>query len=219
MKPEAHSSVHKWGYLLILIVTYTLAGCGWLELEVAPGGLIFQDDFSIQSSGWDRLNEAEFTTDYADGGYHIRINEPETILWARPKLALTDVRVLVSASRLGGPKDNSFGIICRYEDANNFDFFLISSDGYSGIGTFQDGVKTLLTGEAMLPSEAILKEERTNHLQADCVGDQLSFYVNGALVGRVSASRNAHGDVGLIAGTGQAAGTDILFDNFTVTRP
>lgn len=203
----------------LLILVSAIQGCSWLDLEVPPGGLIFQDDFSIRSSGWDRLNEAAFTTDYDAGGYRITINKPETMLWARPKLDLEDVRIVVSASRLGGPQDNNFGIICRYRDANNFDFFLISSDGYSGIGTFEDGVKSILTGDTMLPSKAVLQEQRTNHLQAECAGDQLTFFVNGAMVGRVTASRNTHGDVGLIAGTGKAAGTDILFDHFAVTRP
>jgi hypothetical protein len=203
----------------LLILCYFLAGCGWFEMDVPPGGIIFQDDFTVPGSGWDRLNEDEHTADYENGGYRITVHEPATLLWARPKLDLIDVRVIVSATKLGGPDDNSYGIICRYQDANNFHFFLISSDGYSGIGTFQDGVKSLLTGEAMLPSEAILKGDQTNHLQADCVGDRLIFFVNGAQVGSVIASNNAHGDVGLIAGTGDITGTDILFDNFSVTKP
>jgi hypothetical protein len=201
------------------VLSCFLVGCGWFELDVPPGGIIFQDDFTIPGSGWDRLNEEEHVTDYEGGGYRIIVREPQTLLWARPKLDLDDVRIVVSATRLSGPNDNSYGIICRYQNANNFHFFLISSDGYSGIGTFEDGVKSLLTGEAMLPTEAILKGDRTNHLKADCIGNRLTFTVNGAQVGSVRAPTDLHGDVGLIAGTGVIAGTDILFDNFSVTRP
>lgn len=205
--------------IIVFVCCLSLAGCNWFELNVPPGGIIFQDDFTIPASGWDRLNEEEHVTEYQNGGYRIAVHEPETLLWARPKLDLLDVRIVVSATKLSGPDDNSYGIICRYQDANNFHFFLISSDGYSGIGTFTDGVKTLLTGEAMLPSEAIFEGDHTNHLQAECVENRLIFTVNGAQVGFAHAEIDLHGDVGLIAGTGEIPGTDILFDNFSVTRP
>jgi hypothetical protein len=71
----------------------------------------------------------------------------------------------------------------------------------------------------MLPSEAINQGEATNHIRADCVGEQLSLYINGALVTQAVATNWLGGDVGLIAGTYDKPGTNILFENFSVLLP
>lgn len=31
-----------------------------------------------------------------------------------------DVRIEVDAAKIGGPDDNDFGVICRYQDIDNF---------------------------------------------------------------------------------------------------
>lgn len=95
----------------------------------------------------------------------------------------------------------------------------MSSDGYCGIGIYQDGQEILLSSEAMLPSEVIHQGEDTNHIRADCVGEELSLYINGALVAQAIATDWTRGDVGLIAGTYDKPGTDVHFENFSVLLP
>ena len=207
---------------LILIASAVLTlcqACNLLEPPVESGPVLFQDDFSRTASGWDRYSDDTYLTDYQNGGYRIAIFTPETNVWARPHLDFGDTRMQVLATKVNGPDDNVFGVLCRYQDAQNFYFFLISSDGYCGIGIYQDGGEILLSGDAMLPSEAINQGEDTNHIRADCVGEELSLYINGALAAQAVALEWAQGDVGLIAGTYDQAGTDILFENFSVLLP
>jgi hypothetical protein len=71
----------------------------------------------------------------------------------------------------------------------------------------------------MLPSDAIQTGSGMNHLRADCIGDQLFFYVNGRLLTQVSDSEFPSGDVGILAGTFNEPGVDIVFDNFVVVKP
>jgi hypothetical protein len=193
-----------------------LSACALLELPAEPGSVLFQDDFSRASSGWDRYRDTIYSTDYTGEAYRIHVLQPNTDAWANPGLDLTDAQVEVDATKAGGPDDNVFGLICRYQDPRNFYFFLASSDGYTGIGVYKDGRRRLLTDESLLPHPAVARGAASNHLRADCVGFRLEFYVNGQWVAGAAAAEWDHGDVGLIAGTYALGGTEILFDNFSV---
>jgi hypothetical protein len=193
-----------------------LAAC---DVSADPGEVVFQDDFSRAVSGWDRYYDATHSSDYHEEAYRIHVLESNTDAWAVPHLDLDDVQIEVDATKLGGPDDNVYGVLCRYKDARNFYFFLVSSDGYSGIGVYKDGRRRLLTDESLLPSEAVNRGEVLNHIRADCNGYLLRLFVNGHLVAETQAAEFSSGDVGLIAGTYGQPGAEILFDNFSVLQP
>ena len=69
------------------------------------------------------------------------------------------------------------------------------------------------------PSEQINQGNATNAIRADCVGDNLTLYANGTILADVRDSRFTSGDVGLIAGTFDIPGAEILFDDFVVRQP
>lgn len=188
--------------------------------ESPASDVLFQDDFSSTNSGWDRVDNEEGMTDYQDDGYRIYVPTDDTELWANPGLDFGDVQIEVDALRQAGPEDNDFGVICRYQDVDNFYYMLITSDGYYGIFKVKDGDANLLGGsDSMGTSSKIKSGSETNHIRADCVGDTLTLYVNGQELDSQQDSDFATGDVGLIAGTYTEAGTDIWFDNFTVLEP
>lgn len=183
------------------------------------GDVLFQDDFSNSASGWDRVKAVEGEANYGQDFYNIRVLQPRHSVWANPGLSFTDVRIEVDAFKSGGPDNNSFGVICRAKDKDNFYFFILSSDGYYGIGRYNGQEQVLLGSKAMQPSEKILKGEATNHIRADCIGDRLALYVNGEKIAEAQDSQLPSGDVGLIAGTFDTPGTDIRFSHFSVLQP
>ncbi len=185
----------------------------------ATGNVLFSDDFSSTDSGWDRRSDEQVITDYSSGGYRIWVNDTNSDYWANPGRSFTDVRVEVQATKIGGPDDNDFGLICRYQNTDNFYFALVSSDGYAGIGKTSSGGQALLTGENLESADAILQGNITNSLRFDCQGNSLTLLVNGSRIATVTDSDFDEGDVGLIAGTYNTPGTDILFDDFKVLRP
>jgi hypothetical protein len=209
---------HQLSALALGLLAAGLSGCGSL-LPSAPGAVLFQDDFTRSSTGWDTFDEPEYRADYVDGALHLRVNAPDQLAWSTPDFNLGDVRLEVDTTALSGPVDNAFGLVCRFQDPNNFYFLLISSDGYSGIGVVRDGQRSLLTGAAMLPDDHILQGLASNHLRADCAGSRLSLYINGALADEAAAADWGTGDVGVIVGTYDTPGAEIQFDNFTVANP
>jgi len=181
--------------------------------------VLFQDNFSNPASGWDRLDEPEGVTDYAAGVYRMVVNEADTDIWANPGLDFGDVQIEVDATKVGGDDNNDFGLICRYQDTENFYFLIISSDGYYGIGKVVAGDQQLIGTDSMPPSDAINQGNAHNHLRADCAGKTLRLFANGELLAEYEDDQFSSGDVGLIAGTFDSPGTEIHFDNFMVLEP
>jgi len=185
----------------------------------APSNILFQDDFSDPKSGWHTLRDGDQLIDYEQDGLRFYVTETQFDFWSIPSLSFEDVHIDVIAVKLGGPDDNDFGVICRYQDEEHFYGFLISSDGYFGISKMVDGEHTLLGSEEMQPTDAINPGAASNAIAVDCIGDKLSLTVNGTKLLEVEDSDYTRGDIGLLAGTFDSPGVDILFDNFIVTRP
>ncbi|MGA9533861.1 MAG: hypothetical protein WBR18_14170 [Anaerolineales bacterium] len=112
---------------LIALVTVTLSACA-VTMSVRSGEVQFQDDFSRPISGWDQHHDSTYDADYRQGMYAIQVHEADTDVWATVGLTFDDVKVQVEASKIQGPDNNIFGVLCRYQDARNFYFFVISSD-------------------------------------------------------------------------------------------
>ncbi len=203
----------------ILLLAVVVSACTTLTPKVNPGEVLFQDDFSRPSSGWDRYEDETYKSDYEDEMYIIMIQQQNTEAWALPGLSFKDVIINVESSKVAGPDNNVYGVICRYQDSGNFTFFLISSDGYTGIGAYINGEKELLSHPTLLPSDAVETDDGSNYLRAECVGEQLRLMVNGQLVAQAIAQNVIMGDVGLIAGSYQNSGVKIRFDNFSTVQP
>jgi hypothetical protein len=182
------------------------------------GSVLFQDDFSRPISGWDRFMTAEGTMDYDAAGFRMLVNSLNTNFWSTPHKNFVDVRMEVDAGKLGGPDENRIGLLCRFT-GNDYYFFLISSDGFYGIGIYTGGQAVLLGQSEMQASSNIKKGLAVNHLRADCVGNTLTFYVNGFQLISAQDARLKSGDIGLLTGTFAQPGVDVIFDNFVALKP
>ena len=189
-----------------------------LDQSLPSGSVLFQDDFSRPITGFDHFMAAEGIMDYDSGGYRILVNALQTNFWATPRRNFADVRMEVDTGKLGGPDENRIGLLCRYTDGNYY-FFLVSSDGFYGIGIFFSGQAILLGQNEMQANVNIKKGLAVNHLRADCAGNTFTFYVNGFRVASAQDITLQSGDVGLLAGTFGQAGVDVIFDNFVVLKP
>jgi len=188
------------------------------DQTVLSGSVLFQDDFTRPISGWDRFKTTEGTMDYNASGYRILVDSLNTNFWSTPHKNFADVRIEVDAGKLGGPDENRIGLICRYT-GDDYYFFLISSDGFYGIGIYKSGQAVLLGQSEMQANSNIKTGLAVNHLRADCAGDKFTFYVNGFQVASVQDATLKSGDVGLLAGTFAQPGVDVIFDNFVALKP
>ncbi len=186
---------------------------------IEPGTVLFSDDFSKTPSGWGIWSSEGGMVEYQDGGLRVRVDDTFFDFWSVSGKNFTNVHVEVDATKLAGPEDNDYGVICRYVNKNNFYMLVASSDGYYGIAKVKDGQYSMLGSDQLQYSSVLLPGQATNHLRADCVGDELILYANGVKLIGVQDADFSSGDVGLVAGAYQVKGVDILFDNFVVKLP
>ncbi len=207
--------------LALALTTGCLAAGG--EDPCAGGGVLFGDDFAdADACGWVRYNQGGAVVAIEDGMLRLTTSQPGQVWWTNPGRDFEDVIVTVQARQLAGPDDNAFGVICRYQNEQNFYIFLISGDGYYAIGKYQSGqpdIEYLTGGGEYLFSDIINQGEATNQIRASCQGDQLSLSVNGLLLDNVRDSSFIIGDVGLAASTFQPGTTSVSFDNLQVLAP
>lgn len=189
------------------------------ELVTQSGQALYHDDFSNPADGWPQTVSANGILRYADGTYQMLVQSAGYDLRAVSGQNYGDVQIEVDATRLAGPVDNRFGLICRFQDMDNFYVFIISSDGYYAIGKIKNGAASLLGQEMMAYSTAIVQGSSPNHLRFDCIGNTLTGTVNGQAIAITNDAEYSGGDAGLIAGAFDETGVEVSFDNFMVIKP
>ena len=183
----------------------------------------FEDDFSgDQDCGWLEYNRGGAVAAIEEGNLTISTSSPGEIWWTNPERNFTDAIVEVTTEQIAGPDDNAYGIICRYQDEENFYLFLISGDGYYAIGKYksgQDRVTYLTEDGQFVKSEQINQGVAVNQIQASCVGNELALTVNGYPLLTVIDSDFVTGDIGLALSALQQGTVEVEFDDLKVTAP
>lgn len=199
----------------LVFLAGVLSGCSQLYPVDPETRLVFQDDFTNPESGWHVQAGPAGSMGYQESLFWIQVQAPQTNLVATLPESFwfpADLEVEVQARKAVGSNDNLFGLICRYQDDLNYYWFVISSDGYYGIGKVKEGQVTLINRDQMPPSEVIQQNDSWNHLRATCIDSSLSLYVNGHLVDQQQDGDFASGNIGLIAGSGAAGQGIVTFD-------
>jgi len=215
--------------LSMLSLLPLLAACDMLPFA-DPGpdacnnnGALFADDFSgEQNCGWLEYNRGGAVTVIEEGVLNISTSNPGEIWWTNPGRSFDDVVIDATSKQVGGPDDNAYGLICRYQDEENFYLFLISGDGFYAIGKYKSGedrVIYLTEDGQFAQSDQINQGAATNQIQARCVGNELSLAVNGYPLLTVNDSDFVSGDIGLAASALQQGTVAVEFDDLTVSGP
>ena len=203
---------------IALASIWILAAC---TPRVESGAVLFEDDFEVAGSGWPEQSDVEAITGYEDGAYAIDVHVSQLTVWASAGKDFSDVIIETNARTAAGPEDNGFGVICRYQDDDNFYFMLVSADGFYGIGTVVEREARFIHGEAdiMDYSASLPTDYETLDIRATCVGDRLTLAINAEELATATATDFQTGDVGLIARSFLEPGVEVRFDNFKVTQP
>lgn len=213
---------------LLIVLAVIFSGCSLVPTASVigngngseqPDGTFDYDDFSDNTSGWDRLETDLGGTDYMDGAYHIFIDEKHTDYFSTLYRTYENIGLQVDAKRVEGPVDNNYGLVCRFQDEKNFYAGMISSDGYYGLLKIENGQYSVIGHDAMIFSDSLASPDGSYTLRMDCYQDFLFLYVNGDLLDVQQDDTFSSGDIGLIAGSFENIGVHIQFDNFYLIDP
>lgn len=214
----------------ILFVTFLviLNGCSAIrEIQFSQdklpwkssGDILLEDDFSDDTTGWEIVNNVYELKGYSSEGYLISINNNNGRSISTSGLQFGDIKMEVQTHKLTGSNDSYLGLVCRYQDNQNYYRFFITPDGYTGIVKVVNGLSTTLPGGKMSYDHAVIQDDGTNLLEVSCIGNQLTLSVNGKLAVSTTDDQLEQGDAGVFAETGQNGAGSFIFNQFIVTKP
>jgi hypothetical protein len=190
--------------------------------NLQPGGnVLFADSFDDPQSGWDVRQTENGASGYQNGRYFIRVDKPKYQLWSTPGESFVgDVVIEVTVGLASGPQENEMGVICRYQDKGNFVYGSVGADGYYAIVEIKNDTATILTGAGKYrQADAIPVGSETYLIRLACEGDRYTLFVDGEQIDSASSGAFSGGDAGLLAGTFDQGGVEIVFDDFKVSTP
>jgi S1-C subfamily serine protease len=180
------------------------------------GSVVFEDDFSTVKGKWLWSGSAGEIS-HVENELQIEVVESEYFIWGLAGQSISDVIVDVDARVIQQAGDGDFGIICRYQDNENFYGMEISEDGYYAIWKYVSGKYIPLVD--WKPSSLLADTSSGVHLTASCVDDLLALSVNGEYLAETRDGDFSSGDVGLVSGTLEKSPLITRFDNLVVSKP
>ena len=186
--------------------------------EIPTGSsILYQDDFSNQNSGWDVGGGDSADRRYAGGRYEIEVITDNFYAWSNPGRTFGDVVITTTAQAVESTGEGDYGVLCRYQDTDNFYALEISEDGYYSIWKAEDGEFIALVDWEY--SSSVPQDGSPVTITAACVADSLTLAANGVQLAQVFDSSFAGGDIGLIAGTWDRGGLVMGYQEIVVHQP
>lgn len=181
------------------------------------GSAYFADDFSTQG-GWAVKDEPNrYSYGYDDGRYRISILVKNLEIWSIRDQKVKDVIIETEMLDPSGGEAGYFGVVCRWEDVDNYYRLTIGLDGTAAIAKKKNGgVQELLS---IKPSQADELLKPPIKLRAVCQGNTLALYIQGTKLLEVADDDHDAGSFGVLAGSKAAPGITIYFDNYVVYMP
>lgn len=177
----------------------------------------YSDNFDTPDQGnWTVFNESGVVSEWRNGRFAFDFSESMiTATSPTNDLDLNDVIVQVEVYRVGDVLENDMGLVCRYQDQDNYYSLSFGTDNYVSINKYVAGTWTPLFNEFV---DADLSAEY-HKVAISCIGTELSLYIDEQLMARVNDSDFSTGDVGIISGTYEEVPVVLEFDNFLVYTP
>lgn len=183
-----------------------------------PGGdIILLEEFNDNSNNWylDEYNEAAV----AISGGHLVMDVYTENTYVYSELMQNNYESIiigVDIDIINPAYDGDIGLICGYQDENNFTALEITEDGFYTIWAYSNSQYNALIEWT---KSDIIPENGPYTLSAYCGPDRLAFGVNGTLLVESNNPDYRAGYVGLIAGTYENPNISVGFDNFMIIQP
>lgn len=179
--------------------------------------LVYEDDFSDSFGGWDDAFDTYTRKVYGNNRYQIEVNASNLVAWGLANRDVSDFEMEVEAKLEDGDDKNSYGLLFRFQDRDNFYRFDISGDGYFLLSKFADGEWTNL--HDWTASDAINIDGSANILRIAAFGPDITTWVNGQELTSVTDDSLTHGNFGFFAGTFAEPYAWVSFDNLKLWTP
>jgi hypothetical protein len=183
------------------------------------GQLREQEGFDLDNGRFGWVNEGDHgSIKYTNGYLAMNVNDDSYVYTIyQPPINLKNVIMSVDVNVVKPVGIGDYGFICRFKDKKNYYYLGASEDHTFAIERMEDDNITALIAwdySIYIPKSSSLT------IQAACVGNKLSFGINGQLIGEVTDDHFQDGKVGLMIDTPEKSEQlFVYFDNFMVYTP
>lgn len=179
--------------------------------------IFYSDDFDTPDDGnWTTFNESAVISEWRNGRFAFDFNESMmTATSPTNDVYLSDVVVQMEVYRMGDVLENDMGLVCRYQDTDNYYGLSFGNDNYVTIYKNVAGNWTSLSNEFV---DTDLSGE-FHKVMISCIGAELTLFIDEQLMASATDGDLLTGDVGLISGTYDSVPVVLEFDNFIVYTP
>lgn len=208
--------------VLFLLLVGSLAGCAQADSGVLAADVLFHDEFVAgQMAPWQLEGDALGRSSVVNEQLILELNAPHIMQFVTlPQQTFHDFVLDVQARPLKGDLANSYGVLFRLQDANQFYRFELTGSGTymlerrNGDGSWTRFIEDWTAHPAIQQGHHV-----TNRIRVQAIGSAISVYVNDNLVQQVDDSAYAAGQIALDAGTFGDGLMQVAFDNVVVRRP
>jgi hypothetical protein len=197
-----------------------------LSTSAPQASRTYTEDFSTTNGAWPEVTTDNYEVGYSNmQNYSISLLQPNRLAYVVPPHHLQEpfMNVIVSVNVRPGLQDGAFGILCGFQDANNFYAVKVSGTQYSIYKVVQ-GKTTFLTDPQWKPTDNIQKLDNNGYINllVNCMGSSIGVQINnfGQKVVMDDANSFPTGDVAIFAASGTTKGYDsyntIFFDDFSL---
>lgn len=189
------------------------------------------DDFSSDALGWPVFNDGKTIIQYEDGQYSFHIKESEYYDWSYVPITFGPTDISFDVNGLDGPQNGTFGVLCGYQDENNYDYveFSLGDRSYM-IGQYVNGEDIPLTqknaqGQYWQEANALNQSpSAANRIAISCYPDFITLYINDTWVTEASVQKpfDNLGEMALFVyaySSPDKNGYKVFFDNVEVFTP
>lgn len=146
------------------------------------GDLLYTTTFDAYNDEWD-LPKGRQAANIVDGELVLTESSGflDSVFYARlDSRQFRNFDLHVQTRQAEGDNDNSYGVIFRWRDVDNFYRFEISGDGYYRLSKTKAGVTENIT--QWIPSDLIHAGQASNQISIVAKEDTFTFYINGQRV-------------------------------------
>lgn len=186
----------------------------------AAGTVLLSDDFSSpDANGWTVRDSGDYGNEIRDGEYLVWVDNDAAEYVANTGFAdgdFGDVRIEVTATELSGDPSAGIGIVCRKAPSGQQGSYYADVDQEGSVRIAAQGDEHKILAKAEQPGAW---KDGANRLRLDCVGDDISFWLNGKKLLEARDGRYHSGRIGVRAGGAGRGVMRVAFDDLKVTAP
>ncbi len=178
--------------------------------------MMFVEDFSDNSNGWNLFDEPEGTVNITDGMLVFDVYVEGMVLWSVLPDSYDSLVMVADVEVIEPAGDSNFGFVCGFVDSDNFTMLEISEDGYYSIWKYEDDKYVSLVewtySDQIAAGGPYL-------IGAYCGPDVLALALEDTLLAEITDPNYVPGLVGLTVESWDNPRAKIGFDNFYIMEP